>query len=399
MKLWNKGYDLDREIEEYTVADDPQLDRALAEYDCTASMAHARALEKAGVLSAAEANEIIGALETLRESCRKGDFLIKPEEEDCHTAIENHLVSRLGEKGKKIHTARSRNDQVVAALRLYARDRLDRTSELVDDLIEAMGRRISEAGDVAMPGYTHTRKAMPSSLALWLGAFQESMEDNKKMLAAVRSLINQNPLGSGAGFGIPVLEIDRELTAKELGFDKVQENPLYVQNSRGKFEASVVFALANVMADLNKMAADLILFSMDEFGFFSLPMEICTGSSIMPHKLNPDVLEIMRAGYHDVLANEQGIRGIVSNLISGYHRDFQRTKKPLMESLDIIERSLKIMVHVMGKLKVDRAACEKACTEELLATREVYELVKKEIPFRDAYKQVAEKLTQKDQDE
>jgi argininosuccinate lyase len=249
-----------------------------------------------------------------------------------------------------------------------------------------------------MPGYTHTRKAMPSSLALWLGAFQESMEDNKKMLAAVRSLINQNPLGSGAGFGIPVLEIDRELTAKELGFDKVQENPLYVQNSRGKFEAGVVFALVNVMADLNKMAADLILFTMDEFGFFSLPKEICTGSSIMPHKLNPDVLEIMRAGYHDVLANEQGIRGIVSNLISGYHRDFQRTKKPLMESFDITERSLKIMVHVMGKLKVERSACEKACTEELLATREVYELVKKGIPFRDAYKQVAEELMQEDGD-
>jgi argininosuccinate lyase len=392
MKLWNKGYDLDKEIEAYTTGDDPRLDRALAEYDCTASMAHARALEKAGVLTVAEADQIIGALEALREDSRKGVFLIKPEEEDCHTAIENNLVAKLGDMGKKIHTARSRNDQVVAALRLFSRDRMDQAAGLIDDLIAAMKARIAEAGDVPLPGYTHTRKAMPSSLGLWLGAFQESMEDNKRMIAAVRGLINQNPLGSGAGFGIPIIAIDRALTARELGFEKVQENPLYVQNSRGKFEASVVFAMENVMADLNKMAADLIFFTMDELGLFSLPREICTGSSIMPHKLNPDALEIMRAAYHDVLACGQRIRGITSNLISGYHRDFQRAKEPLMKSFEITASSLKIMALVIGKIKVDRAACEQACTDELHATAEVYELVKNGVPFREAYAQVARRL-------
>lgn len=396
MKLWKKGYDLDREVEAYTVGDDPQLDQALVPYDCTASMAHAKVLCKAGVLTDEETSLLVQALEKLRERAESGDFSIAREEEDCHTAVENHLVGQLGEVGKKIHTARSRNDQVATALRLYMKDGLQHIFELMDALKEAMGRKIAANKEIPLPGYTHSRKAMPSSFALWMGSFVESMEDNKIMLDAARTLIDQNPLGSGAGYGIPVFDLDRDLGAKELGFRKVQKNPLYVQNSRGKYEANVVSALANVMADLNKMAADLILFTMEEIGFFSLPRELCTGSSIMPQKLNPDVLETVRAGYHEVLANEVRIRGITSNLISGYNRDLQRTKRPMMESFDITEGSLKVMARVIDGLAVDRAACERGCTPELYATQKAYELVRKGVPFRDAYKQVAAELFPED---
>ncbi len=389
MKLWQKGYDLDQEVEQYTVGGDFRLDQALVEHDCTASIVHARVLHRAGVLSATETETLIKGLEQIIELNRKGDFVIKSEDEDCHTAIENHLVSELGDIGKKIHTARSRNDQVVTAMRLYSKARLKGTRLLIDELIVALNEKISASGNVILPGYTHTRKAMPSSVGMWLGSFVESMEDNKLMLDAARDLIDQNPLGTGAGYGIPVFELDREFSTKALGFKRVQNNPVYVQNSRGKFEANMVSALVNVMADLNRMATDLILFTMDEIGYFSLPREICTGSSIMPHKFNPDVLEIMRARYHEVAANEFAIRTTVSNLISGYNRDLQLTKKPLMESFDVTDSSLGIMILVSGRISVNSVRCESACTRELFATEKVYMLVKEGVPFREAYRLVA----------
>lgn len=392
MKLWNKGYDLDEEIERYTVGDDRELDRVLLPYDCVASMAHARVLERAGVLRPEETTRLVAALEDLKAEADKGELLIQPGEEDCHTALENRLVAELGDLGKKIHTARSRNDQVAVALRLYVKDRLAAVAGLIDGLVAAMEGKVEQEGDVPLPGYSHMRKAMASSVSMWLGAFVESMDDNKRMLEAALALIDQNPLGSGAGYGIPVFDIDRELSAKELGFARVQENPLYVQNSRGKFEAIVVGALVNVMADLNKLASDLMLFTMDEFGFVSLPREICTGSSIMPQKLNPDVLEILRARYHEVLANEMQLRGTTADLISGYHRDLQLTKKPLMKSFGIAESSLRVIAFVIENLGVNRAACERACTDEIRATERVNELVKQGMPFRDAYRQVASEL-------
>ena len=271
MKLWDKGYDLNKEIEAYTVGDDPELDQALVPYDCLASMAHARVLEKAGVLTAEETQRLVAVLEELKAEAERGDFAIRREEEDCHSALEGRLTAKLGDLGKKIHTARSRNDQVAVALRLYVKDRLDGVAGLVDALVAALREQTDANGEIRLPGYSHMRKAMPSSISLWLGAFVESMGDNKKMLEAVRSLIDQNPLGSGAGYGIPVFELDREQSASELGFARVQRNPIYVQNSRGKFEATVVGMLVNVMADLDKLASDLILFTMDEFGFFLLP--------------------------------------------------------------------------------------------------------------------------------
>ncbi len=392
MKLWDKGYQLDREVERYTVGDDIRLDMGLVKYDCLASIAHAGALRKAGVLTEAERRKLVRDLRRIVELEERGKFRIAPEDEDGLTAIEKHLVSALGPLGKKIHTARSRNDQVVAAIRLYSRDKLLALERRIDSCTRTLRHKARTLRSAKMPGYTHARKAMPSSFSLWLEAFAESMIDNKIMIGAVLELLDQNPLGTGAGYGIPVFKIDRRQTARELGFRRVQKNPLYVQNSRGKFEAIVVSALSDVMFDLNKMSADLILFSMDEFCFVKLPRSLCTGSSIMPQKLNPDVLEIARAQYHAVVANEFLIKGIIGNLISGYNRDLQLTKKPLMESFEIVESTLSILIQVIDTLEVDVARCQQACSPEIYATEEAYKLVQSGIPFRDAYRMVARNL-------
>jgi argininosuccinate lyase len=392
MKLWDKGYPLDREVERYTVGDDIGLDMALVKYDCLASIAHAGALRKAGVLTEAGRRKLVRELRRIIELRERGRFRIAPEDEDGLTAIEKHLVSALGPLGKKIHTARSRNDQVVAAIRLYSRDRLLTLKRRIDSCARALRHKALTLRSAKMPGYTHARKAMPSTFSLWLEAFAESMVDNKVTIGAALELLDRNPLGTGAGYGIPVFKIDRQQTARELGFRRVQKNPLYVQNSRGKFEAIVVSALSDVMFDLNKMSTDLILFSMDEFGFVRLPRSMCTGSSIMPQKLNPDVLEIARAKYHAVVANEFLIKGIIGNLISGYNRDLQLTKKPLMESFEIVESTLSILIQVIDTIEVDEARCRQACSPEIYATEEAYKLVQSGIPFRDAYRMVAQKL-------
>ncbi len=240
-------------------------------------------------------------------------------------------------------------------------------------------------GFVEMPGYTHMRKAMPSSIALWIESFIESMNDNKKLLSCVAELVDQSPLGTGAGYGLPI-EVDRKLTAKLLEFNKIQNNPIYVQNSRGKFESSILHALGQIMFDLNKMASDILLFSMSEFGYFELPSELCTGSSIMPHKKNPDALELIRAKYHQVISYEFEIKSITGNLVSGYNRDLQLTKEPVIKGIEITKSSLEIMKLIIEKLHVNEKNCKKAMTEELYTTKKAYCLVKKGIPFRDAYR-------------
>jgi len=391
MKLWEKGYRLDRDVERYTVGDDYLLDRALLKYDCIASVAHAKALRKAGVLTEGERRRLVRELNRIQELAERGRFRIAAEDEDGLTAIEKHLVAALGDLGKKIHTARSRNDQVATAIRLYARDQLLDLQHRLDACVRALRRRARQLGNVTMPGYTHARKAMPLTFAAWLRAAAESLQDNRIVIRAVLELLDRNPLGTGAGFGVPVFRLDRRQTARDLGFSRLQKSPLYVQNSRGKFEAIVVSALADVMFDLNKISSDLILFSMDEIGFVRLPRNLCTGSSIMPQKRNPDVLEIARAQYHTVIANEFMIRGIIGNLMSGYHRDLQKTKKPLMESIEITGSSLAIVTRVIEKFQVDAARCRQACTAEIYATEEAYRLVEAGMPFRDAYRKVAEK--------
>lgn len=390
MKLWS--WEIDKDIERFTVGEDYLLDRKLVKYDCQASIAHVKMLEKIGILRKEEAEKLIEALEEIMELDRKGKFIIKREEEDCHTAIENYLVKKLGEVGKKVHTARSRNDQILAALRLYYKEEISSILKLIDRLTECLSSLMKKYGSVKIPGYTHTRKAMPSSIAIWAKSFIESMEDNKKLLKSVAHIIDQSPLGSGAGYGLPI-KVDRKFVAKLLGFRRVQSNPLYVQNSRGKFESSILHALGQIMLDLNRMASDIILFSSSEFGYFELPKEVCTGSSIMPHKKNPDALELIRAKYHQILSFEIEVKSISGNLISGYHRDLQLTKEPMIRGFDITKSCLKIMGLILDKLRVNTENCEKAMTRELYSVEKVYQLVEKGKPFRDAYTDVASSLS------
>lgn len=392
VQLWKKKTEPDPEILRFTSGEDPILDQRLIPYDCKASIAHAKMLGKIGILTPEEVQKLVEELEHIIVLHQQGQFTIAPEEEDGHTAIENHLTKVLGPLGEKIHTARSRNDQVMAALRLYYKEALTLVQEKVRQLIKGLEGLSQRFGSVPMPGYTHTRKAMPSSIGLWSGAYKEAFEDDIKLLDFVYDLMDQSPLGTGAGFGVP-LEIDREYTAREAGFSRVQKNPIYVQLSRGKFESTLVHGLAQLLLDINRMAMDLIVFSMPEFGFFILPEAFCTGSSIMPHKKNPDVLELLRAKYHAVSARNQELQSLIANLISGYHRDLQLSKKPVMEALDISLECVEILRRVIENLQVNEKACKNAMTKEIFATEEVYALVKKGVPFREAYRQVAKRYT------
>ena len=391
MKIWDKGISLKKEIEKFTVGSDYLLDKKLVKYDCLASMAHAKMLKSINLLTEEELEKLIGGLKEIIELDLKNQFEIKREDEDCHTAIENYLIDKYGETGKKIHTARSRNDQVLTALRLFEKEELKQIKKLIKDFMKTVESFIKSNGSVELPGYTHMQKAMPMDIKMWVGSYKDSMADNTRLLDFVINLTDQNPLGSAAGFGVPIFKLDKKLTAQELNFSKVMDNPMYCQLSRGKFEAQVMNAISSIMFDLNKLATDLMLFSMKEFDFVSLPGEFCTGSSIMPQKNNPDVLELMRAKYHIVLGEEFKIKSLIGNLISGYNRDVQLTKEPLMNAIEIVKESLSIISLVLSGTKVNKDNCAKALTKELYATQEAYELVKEGMPFRQAYKEIGKK--------
>ncbi|OIN99564.1 MAG: argininosuccinate lyase [Elusimicrobia bacterium CG_4_10_14_0_2_um_filter_56_8] len=389
MKLWDKGYQLNKEIEAFTVGDDYLLDGRLVRHDCAASIAHAKMLCRMGLLSKSELARLVRGLEEIIRLDKKGGFRIKKEEEDCHTAIENRLVSKYGDAGKKVHTARSRNDQVLTALRLYEKESLGAIKQRLARFKTVLKAAQVRQGKLPLTGYTHMRRAMPTTVGAWLGCFLDSAEDNALFADFVLKLIDQSPLGSAAGYGVPVLRIDKRLTAKLMGFSRVMDNPVYAQMSRNKFEATIAHFCSQVMFDLNKMCSDLIMFSMPEFGFVKLPDAFCTGSSIMPQKKNPDVLELVRGKYHIVLGEEFKIKSLAGNLISGYNRDIQLAKAPLFACLDAALASLGIMSVVVEGLRFDAEKC--APSGELYATEEVYKLVKKGMPFRDAYRKVAEK--------
>jgi argininosuccinate lyase len=387
-KLWDKGYRLNRAVEEFTVGDDYLLDRQLVRYDCLASIAHATMLGRVGILEEQEVQSLVDELNNIIRLDERGGFEVLREQEDCHTAIENHLTRELGELGQKIHTGRSRNDQVLAALRLYYRAELAECKKLMVALVVWMEDFAARYGAVALPGYTHTRKAMPSSVGLWVESFIDSMDDNAMLIDVALEIVDQCPLGTGAGYGVP-LDLDRAYVAELLEFGRVQENPIYTQNSRGKFEATILHALSQVMLDLNRMATDLIVFSMPELGYFELPEELCTGSSIMPQKRNPDVLELMRAGYHLVVVCEFQVKNTIGNLLSGYNRDVQLTKGPTMRGLEATLETLSVAALVFEKLVVNEERCAAALTDEVYATERVYELVKQGVPFREAYSRVS----------
>ncbi|MHC4713630.1 MAG: argininosuccinate lyase [Planctomycetota bacterium] len=387
-KLWAKSYDLDATMEAWTVGSDYLLDLELVEADILGNLAHTAMLARIGVLTAKEHSTAKAALLEILGEYRKGAFKVDRADEDVHTAVEGAVTAKAGDVGKKIHTARSRNDQVTLDTRLYTRDRLLEIQHAVLDTASSLLSFAEEHREVPYPGRTHMQLAMPSSMGLWAGAFAEALLDDLVILEAAYRLNNQNPLGSAASYGVAV-PIDREYTTELLGFDKPINNVLYANNSRGKFEQTVIFACSQVMGDLSKLATDTIFFAMPEFAYLKLPDKYCPGSSIMPQKKNPAPLELMRSRCSAVTADLVHVMSISKGLVSGYNRDLQDTKGPLMRSLSVTRDALVVMRLIFDSLEVDREACLKAFRPEIFAADAALRLATDEgIPFRDAYKKV-----------
>ena len=379
-RLWDKGEPLDGRVLRYTAGEDHLLDARLVPYDVRASIAHAEMLHRAGLLSAEDFATIREGLTRLAESHAAGEWRIELADEDVHTALEN----RLGEAGARLHLGRSRNDQVVAALRLYLRDEIEALHEGALKVAAAL----DDLEDAPLPGYTHQQPAMPSSVKLWAGGFASELRDDADGLSSARRRLDKNPLGSAAGYGVPLLPIDREATRKSLGFAEVHEPVTAVQLSRGKAEATVLFEIALLMQDLGRLAADLVLFNMKELGFVTLRKEMTTGSSIMPQKRNPDVFELVRGRTSTGIACLMEAMGITAKLPSGYHRDLQLLKAPLFRGIDLARETLAIMAAAIEGVQFHRVEL----SPELNAAEEAYRLVLEEgIPFREAYRRVGER--------
>src|SRR5712692_4280907 len=396
-KLWQKGYRLNEQVERFEGALNSVLDNSLIRHDVWGSLAHAAMLKKIGVLSEAEHMALKQALCNILKLEQAKAFAILPTDEDVHTSVENYLVAEAGVAGKKIHMARSRNDQVLVDLRLYGKERLHSVADKLCQLCAALLDFANAHSEVPMPGYTHMQRAMLSSVGLWAASFAEALFDDEQLLSTAYAVNDQSPLGSAAGYGVP-LPIDRQLVSDLLGFSHVQNNVIYVQSSRGKIEAAIVQVLTQIMLDLSKLAQDMLLFTTAEYGFFQVSQEVCTGSSIMPQKRNLDVMELVRARAQTMLALQQQILGIITGLPSGYNMDNQETKRPFIEALDLAEESLDICTLVVNNLHVNTERLIGACTFELFAADRAYELTTStNMPFRDAYRIVgAEVLAQLD---
>jgi len=391
--LWQKGNaTADDWVTRFTVGDDYKWDRLLLPYDVRATRAHAWGLRQIDVLSAAEAEAIGEALDALLEAFEAGEVTVTPEDEDAHTVIEHFVTERAGDAGRKLHTGRSRNDQVLAALRLYLRDTLASIGRQAAALGEALCTLADRHEGVLMPGYTHLQRAMPSTVALWALGYAETLADDLDGLREARRHINVSPLGSAAGYGVPVLDLPREAVAERLGFRDVQTHATAVQLARGKHELAVAHACTQVGATCNRLASDLILFSTAEFDFVELPDEHCTGSSIMPQKKNPDVLELARAYHHRLAAEQQALATGPSNLPGGYHRDLQLTKGAVLRSLQMTSDVLTALTDVVEGAQFKRENTEAACTPELFATYRALRQVDAGVPFRTAYRQAAADL-------
>jgi argininosuccinate lyase len=392
-KLWQKGYRLNEQVEHFEAAQNSLLDVRLVRHDVWGSLAHIAMLTKIGVLTESEHRVLKDTLCNVLELEATHEFTVTLADEDVHTGIENYLVATAGAAGKKIHMARSRNDQVLVDLRLYGKEQLQSVAAKLCNLCSTLLELADAHAGTPMPGYTHMQRAMLSSVGLWAASFAEALLDDEQLLSAAYKLNDQSPLGSAAGYGVPIA-IDRQYCAELLGFSRVQNNVIYVQNSRGKVEAAIVQALAQIMLDLSKLAQDILLFSTVEYGFFQIPQELCTGSSIMPQKRNLGVMELVRARTQTMLALQQQILGIVSGLPSGYNMDYQETKRPFMEALDLVQESLEICTLVVSKLEVNTERLIAACTFELFAADRAYELATvARLPFRDAYRIVGTEVT------
>lgn len=392
-KLWQKGpsesqSEIAKKVEAFTVGEDYRLDQVLVPFDIKASKVHARALQKSGILSEDELNRLLDGLSEIQMVWEAGDFDIRISDEDMHTAIENVLVEKLGDLGKKIHTGRSRNDQVLTAVRLYEKSSLNRILELLDSCSETLIELAKANNRVPMPGFTHTRKAMLSSVDQWAAGYAELLVLQAKASSGVHALLSRSPLGTAAGFGT-TLAIDREFEAEELGFDAPMASAATAQLSRGLIELQLVQYLAGITAILNRLAADVILFSSEATPYFDLDPVVCTGSSIMPQKKNPDLAELIRGGHSELLGCAATLQGIAMNTGSGYHRDLQLTKEPLLKAFQKTETMLEAAVILVQHMQPNRESLEKACTNELFAAEAANLLVKNEgMTFRDAYRTV-----------
>jgi argininosuccinate lyase len=393
-RLWDKGAPLDERVLRYTAGEDHALDNRLVEYDVRASIAHAEMLNAQGLLSAADLDAIRLGLVALAAEHANGKWQVLLEHEDGQTALENLLTERIGEAGKRVHLGRSRNDQVLTALRLYLRDAVDELGDRVKTVAQALDELAAREGDVALPGYTHMQQAMPSSVALWAGGFAAELRDDAEGLLQVHRRLEKSPLGSAAGYGSPNLPIDREATSQRLGFASVQTPVTAVQLSRGKAEAQLLFEVSLVMQDVARLASDLMLFYTQEFSFVALPDAFTTGSSIMPQKRNPDVFELIRGRSATAQACLLEVMGIVAKLPSGYQRDLQLIKVPLFRGIDLCLDTLAILPSALAgvSFRKDRIKLDPS----IHAAAEANELVVKEgISFREAYRRIGEKLRKK----
>ena len=390
-RLWDRNEPLDRLVLEYTAGEDHALDDRLVAYDVTASAAHAAMLRAAGLLSDRDLAALERALAEIGASHARGEWRVSLEEEDCHTAIENRLVAAAGEAGMRIHLGRSRNDQVLAALRLWLKDELAALAGEAEAVASALDGVAARHGSLAMPGYTHMQRAMPSSVAGWAGGFAAELRDDAIGLSAARRRADRNPLGSAAGYGVPALDLDRSATTRALSFAATHEPVTAVQISRGKAEAGALFEAALLAQDLGRLAADLCLFATAEFGFVKLPASLTTGSSMLPQKRNPDLFELVRGRSGEAAAALSELLSVTAKLPSGYHRDLQLTKKPLFRGLDAVSASARLMAHALPLLEFDARKMGAAIDPSLSAAERANRLVRDEgVPFREAYRRVRE---------
>lgn len=386
-KLWEKNFEINQEIERFTVGKDREMDLYLAKYDVLGSMAHITMLQSIGLLQADELELLLDELKNIYQTCEQGDFIIEDGVEDVHSQVELMLTRKLGDMGKKIHSGRSRNDQVLVDLKLFTRAKLRKIVEQVQVLFEELIAKSNQYKDILMPGYTHLQIAMPSSFGLWFGAYAESLTDDMLFLQAAYKMTNRNPLGSAAGYGSS-FPLNRQMTTDLLGFDTMNYNVVYAQMGRGKMERNIAFAMASVAGTLAKMAFDACLFNSQNFSFVKLPKECTTGSSIMPHKKNPDVFELIRAKSNKIQGLPQQVMLIMNNLPVGYFRDLQIIKEVFLPAFDELEDCLQMAAYIINKMEVDEHILDNPMYDPIFSVEEVNKLAANGMPFRDAYKTV-----------
>ncbi|MFA9389224.1 MAG: argininosuccinate lyase [Prolixibacteraceae bacterium] len=390
-KIWEKGIPVDKLIEKFTIGKDRELDIFLAPFDVLGSMAHVQMLNSIGLIKDSELSVLLEELVNIYKKTQSSQFEIEEGIEDVHSQVELLLTRKLGDIGKKIHSGRSRNDQVLVDLKLFTRSEIKSLVELTQELFDILIQR-SEAGkDVLIPGYTHLQVAMPSSFGLWFGAYAESLTDDLLVLNAAWKIANQNPLGSAAGYGSS-FPLDRQMTTDLLGFNNMNYNVVYAQMGRGKVEKTVAFAMATIAATLSKLAFDVCLFTSQNFGFITLPDNMTTGSSIMPHKKNPDVFELLRAHCNKLQALPNEVTLMMNNLPSGYFRDMQIIKEVFIPAFDELKSCLKIAAYAIQNMKINSKILDDKKYDLIFSVEEVNKLVNEGMPFRDAYKHVAQKI-------